>query len=100
MCKSGYRNLLAKLLFDAKGSYLQIMRAYVLGQLYRCLIIVPVGAGALINIAGIAVLMIVFEEVDEIERMKAFGLAAAIGIIMWVASIGVATSGTPPMRYR
>ncbi len=96
----GLSHLLAQLLFDAKGSYLQIIRAYILGQLYRCLIIVPVGAGALINIAGIAVLMIVFDEEDEIERMKAFGLAAAIGIIMWVASIGVATSGTPPMQYR
>ncbi len=96
----GLSHLLAKLLFDAKGSYLDIMRAYMLGQLYRCLIIVPVGAGALINIAGIAVLMIVFEEVDQVERMKAFGLTAAIGIIMWVASIGLATSGTPPTRYR
>jgi len=37
--------------------------------------------------------MMVFEEVDEIDRMKAFGLAAAIGICFWIASIWLATSG-------
>jgi len=35
--------------------------------------------GALVGLGGIAVLMIVFEEVDGIDRMKAFGLAATIG---------------------
>lgn len=55
------------------------MRACLLGQLFRCLVLVPVGGDALVGLGGIAVLMIVFEEVDEIERMKAFGLAAAIG---------------------
>ncbi len=44
--QSGLSHLLTKLLFDAKGSYLQIMRAYMLGQLFRYPIIVPVGAGA------------------------------------------------------
>lgn len=34
----------------------------------------------MVGVGGVAVLMMVFEEVDEIERMKAFGLAAAIGI--------------------
>ena len=29
-------HLLAKLLFGAKGSYLGVMRAYMLGQLFRC----------------------------------------------------------------
>jgi hypothetical protein len=41
-----------------------------------------VGGGALAGLGGIAVLMIVFEEVDEIERMKAFGqgtISAGVG---------------------
>jgi hypothetical protein len=42
--------------------------------------------------------MMVFGGVDEIERMKAFGLAAAIGITFWIASIWVATSGPHPIR--
>ena len=37
--------------------------------------------------------MLVFEEVDGIERMKAFGLAASIGVIFWFASMWIAPSG-------
>jgi hypothetical protein len=91
-------HVLAKMLFDAKGSYIEIMRPYMLGQLYRCLIVVPVLGAALAGLGGIAVLMMVFEEVDDIEGMKAFGLAAAIGITFWLAGIWIATSGPHPMR--
>ncbi len=92
----GLSHQLAKLFFDAKGSYLGVMRACMLGQLFRCLIIVPVGGGALVGLGGIAVLMIVFEEVDGIDRMKAFGLAATIGVAFWVASIWWVTGGNHP----
>jgi hypothetical protein len=54
--------------------------------------------GMLAGLGGIAVLMLVFEEVDGIERMKAFGLAASIGAIFWVTSIWLATSGVRPVR--
>jgi hypothetical protein len=94
----GLSHILAKTLFDAKGSYVAIMRAYLLGQLFQWLVIVPVVGGMLAGLGGIAVLMLVFEEVDGIERMKAFGLAASIGVIFWVASIWVATSGVRPIR--
>lgn len=94
----GLSHVLAKALFDAKGSYVAIMRAYLLGQMYRWLIVVPVVGGMLTGVGGIAVLMLVFEEVDGIDRMKAFGLSASIGVIFWIASIWISTSGTPPMR--
>jgi|SRR5882672_5660835 len=93
----GLTHQLARLFFDAKGTYLGVMRACLLGQLFRCLDLVPVGGGALVGLGGIAVLMIVFEEVDEIERMKAFGLAAAIGVVFWVASIWWVTGGNHPV---
>jgi len=54
--------------------------------------------GLLTSVGGIAVLMLVFEEVDGIERMKAYGLAAAIGVIFWIASIRLSTSGVQPVR--
>jgi hypothetical protein len=92
----GLSHYLAKLFFDAKGSYLGVMRAYMLGQLFRCLIIVPVAGNILAGLGGIAVLMIVFEEVDGIERMKAFGLAATIGVAFWIGSIWWMTSGGRP----
>jgi hypothetical protein len=94
----GLSHVLAKILFEAKGSYVAIMRAYLLGQLYRWLIIVPVAGGLLTGVGSIAVLMLVFEEVDGIERMKAFGLAAFIGVIFWIGTIWVSTSGHLPIR--
>jgi hypothetical protein len=59
-------------------------------------IIAPVAGNILAGLGGIAVLMIVFEEVDGIERMKAFGLAATIGVAFWIGSIGWMTSGGRP----
>jgi hypothetical protein len=94
----GLSHVLAKTLFDAKGTYLEIMRAYMLGQVFRWLIIVPIVGGLLTGVGGIAVLMLVFEEVDGIERMKAFGLAASIGVISWFATIWFAPSGMQPAR--
>jgi hypothetical protein len=94
----GLSHVLAKTLFDAKGSYVAIMRAYLLGQLFRWLAIVPVVGGLLTGVGGIAVLMLVFEEVDGIERMKAFGLATVIGVVFGILSIWVLTSGVRPIR--
>jgi hypothetical protein len=94
----GFSHVLARVLFEAKGSYLGIMRAYMLGQLFRWLVIIPMVGGIFVAVGGVAVLMMAFEEVDEIERMKAFGLAAAIGITFWILSIWIATSGPRPIR--
>jgi hypothetical protein len=94
----GLSHVLAKVLFEAKGSFVEIMRAYLLGQLYRWLIVVPIVGGLALSVGSIAVLMLVFEEVDGIERMKAFGLAASIGVIFWIASMWMATSGVRPLR--
>jgi hypothetical protein len=94
----GLSHILAKALFEAKGSYVEIMRAYLLGQLYRWLIVVPIVGGLALSVGSIAVLMLVFEEVHGIERMKAFGLAASIGVIFWIASIWLSTPGAQPIR--
>jgi len=85
----GLSHVLAKALLDAKGSYIAVMRAYLLGQLVQCLAVIPVVGGMAAGLGGIAVLMLVFEEVDGIERMKAFGLAAAIGVVFFILSIWV-----------
>jgi hypothetical protein len=94
----GLAHLLAKVLSEAKGTYIAIMRAYLLGQLFQWLAVVPFVGGLLSGVGGIAVLMLTFEEVDGIERMKAFGLATAIGVAFWILSILVATSVLRPVR--
>jgi hypothetical protein len=94
----GLSHLLAKMLLEAKGSFVAVMRAYLLGQLNRWLIVVPIAGGLLTRIGGLAVLMLVFEEVDGIERMKAFGLAAGIGVVFWITQVWFAPSGVRLMR--
>jgi hypothetical protein len=94
----GLSHLLAKMLFEAKGSFVAIMRAYLLGQLYRWTIVVPIAGGLLTGIGGIAVLMLVFEEVDGIERMKAFGLAASIGVVFGIIQMWFAPGAARVMR--
>jgi hypothetical protein len=94
----GLSHILAKALFEAKGSNVEIMRAYLLGQLYRWPIVVPIVGGLALSVGSIAVLMLVFEEVHGIERMKAFGLAASIGVIFWIASIWLSMPGAQPIR--
>jgi hypothetical protein len=83
----GLSHLLAKMFFEAKGAFVAILRACMLGQLFRWLIIVPFVGGLLTGLGGIALLMLVFEEVDGVERMKAFGLAMAVGILFWIGTL-------------
>lgn len=54
----------------------------------------------LVGIGGVAALMMAFEEVDELERMKTFGLAATIGMLFWIASGCIVTNGPRPMQQK
>ena len=94
----GLAHVLAKAMFGARGTYAALLRAYLLGQLYTWVAAVPIIGGLASGIGGIAVLMLVFEEVDGVERMKAFGLAAAIGVTFWILSIWAATSLMHPIH--
>ena len=90
----GLAHAIAKILFGAKGSFVGLMRPYLLGQIYQWFVIVPIVGGTIAGLGGIAVLMMVFEEVDGIERMKAFGLAVVIGAGFWITMILMGFKGT------
>jgi hypothetical protein len=77
----GVCHLLARLLFHATGSFVALLRALLLGQLVTWLIVVPYVGLLLAGLGGIAVLMIVFEEVDGIRRLQAFGISFVVGWI-------------------
>jgi len=77
-------HLLAKWLFGATGKFGEIMRPLLLGWIVNCLTIVPVAGLLLAAIGWTAVLMMVFEEVDGIERLQAFGISAGINICFFI----------------
>jgi hypothetical protein len=76
----GICHFLAKKLFDASGTFMPLMRALLLGSVVSWLAVVPVVGPLLAGIGGTVVIMVVFEELDHIERMQAFLLAAGVNV--------------------
>ena len=75
---------IAKLLFGAKGRFIEVMRPLLLGWIVNLLGVIPVAGTLFAAIGWTAVLMMVFEEVDEIERLQAFGISAGINVVFTV----------------
>lgn len=76
----GLCHLIARWFFGATGKFVELMRPLLLGWWVNCLIVIPVAGMLLAAIGWTAVLMMVFEEVDGIERLQAFGISAGINI--------------------
>jgi hypothetical protein len=74
-------HLLARWWFGARGTYLGVLRAMLLGSIVMWLAVIPYVGMTVAGLWNIAILMRVFEEVDGIERMKAFGLALVVGLV-------------------
>jgi len=74
-------HLLARRWFGARGSYAGLLRPLLLGSLVTWLGVIPYMGMLIVGIWGVAVMMIVFENVDEIERLKAFMLSCVVGVI-------------------
>jgi len=80
----GLCHLIAKWIFGATGKFVELMRPLLLGWFVNCLILIPVAGTLLAAIGWTAVLMIVFEEVDGIGRLQAFGISAGINICFFI----------------
>jgi hypothetical protein len=80
----GLCHAIAKWLFGATGRYIEVMRPLLLGWFVNCSIVIP-GIGMLLaGIGWTAVLMMVFEEVDGIGRLQAFGISVGINICFFI----------------
>lgn len=89
LAQYGLCHLLARWWFGARGSYAGVLRPLLLGSVVTWLGIIPFIGIVIASLWSIAVMMIVFEDVDGIGRLKAFGLSAAIGAITQVLIIGL-----------
>ena len=80
----GLCHLIAKWFFGGTGSYLGVMRPLLLGWFVNCLVLIPVAGTLAAAIGWTAVLMMVFEEVEGISRLQAFGISAGINVCFFV----------------
>jgi hypothetical protein len=77
-------HLIAKLFFEARGSYMAVIRPLLLGWFVNALVLIPLVGLLASGIAWVAVLMLVFEEVDGIDRLQAFLISAGINVAFMV----------------
>ena len=82
----GICHLLARRLFEARGTFIRILRPLLLGSIVGWLLIIPYIGRIAAGLWAIAVMMIVFEDVDDITRIKAFGLSFGVGIVFLVVA--------------
>jgi hypothetical protein len=80
LAQYGICHLLARWWFGARGTYVGVLRPLVLGSVVMWLAVIPYIGLIIAALWSIAVMMIVFENVDGIGRLKAFGLSAVIGL--------------------
>jgi len=80
----GLCHLIAKWLFGATGKFTELIRPLLLGWFVNCLMLIPVAGMLLAGIGWTAVLMMVFEEVDGIGRLQAFGISVGINICFFI----------------
>ena len=78
----GLCHLIAKWFFEGKGTFVTVMRPLLLGWFVNVLIVIPVVGLLAGAVAWTAVLMLVFEEVEGIDRLKAFLISAGINVCL------------------
>lgn len=84
LAQYGICHLLARWLFDARGTYIRVLRPLLLGYVVMWLLAIPYVGRIVGGLWGVAVVMMVFEDVDGIGRIKAFGLAFGVGVVFYV----------------
>lgn len=98
----GICHLVALQWMGARGTFIGVLRPLLLGSVVLWLGIIPVIGFLIAGLWGIAVMMIVFEDVDGIGRLKAFFLSVVVGAFFQVLLVlGLAASGavTPFGRF-
>jgi hypothetical protein len=85
----GLSHVLARLLFRARGTCLGILRSMFLGSFVSITLIIPYVGMLIAALWMIAILMRVFEEVDGIERIKAFWLSFVVSAAFQILALAL-----------
>jgi hypothetical protein len=91
----GLAHSLARWWFGARGTYVQVMRAMLMGSIVMFSLPIPFVGPIVGGLWMVAILMRVFEEVDGVDRLKAFGLSFGIGLTFWLFVVTIMSA----LRY-
>ena len=81
----------AKLLFDATGTYAGVLRVMWLGSIVSWLAIVPVLGSLVAGVWFLIISLVTFEEVDGVERLQGLILVVGLAAIMFLLSLMLAS---------
>ena len=84
-----FAHILARWLFRGRGGYLEIVRAMTLGSFVTVLLAIPIVGVVVGGVWLTAIFMCVFEEVDGIERIQAFGLALVFNLLFYALTFSL-----------
>ena len=84
-------HLIAKWFLGGTGTLMGVMRPLLLGYFVNALILIPVVGLVAAAVAWIAVLMLVFEEVDGIGRLQAFLVSTGINVCIMALEFAIRT---------
>lgn len=78
----GICHLLAKYFCAGEGKFIQIIRPLLLASIVYVATVVPILGAIAAGIAWVAVMMMVFQEVHDMEPLTAFLLSAGVGVAL------------------
>jgi len=87
VCQYAICHLLGQWIFGAHGRIVELLRALSLGSIVVWLFVIPYAGLVVGALWSIAVMMRVFEEVDGIKKLQAFGLALGTGALFWIFAL-------------
>lgn len=84
VARFGICHLIARYFLGGTGKFLPLLRSLFLGvSVVTWVAMVPMIGTLLGGIGAVVVIMVVFEELEHIERLQAFILSAGVNIIFW-----------------
>lgn len=79
---TGTVHILAKVMFQANGTLVGLLRVLWLGSFVSLLGVIPIAGAIAGGIWSLLIMMVTFQEVDGIERLQALGLSIVVSLFL------------------